>query len=95
MNLPIIRTDVKFSLQFLDGNVIELPSSLLPLGVKNDDFVEVEAISSIVDATVIHVEPLSWEDWELLEASAEFLEGGALLQQISVVFPEQKIPLCW
>lgn len=53
----------------------------------------VAALPSVRNAQVLNVEPLTTEDWELLESHAQFLEEGALLQQISVVYAEQKVPL--
>ena len=42
---------------------------------------------------MLQVEPLTSGDWELLETRADFLEDGALLQQVSIVYAEQHIPL--
>jgi Peroxisome biogenesis factor 1, N-terminal len=46
-----------------------------------------------MDAASIEVEPLTTEDWELLEIHSEFLERGALLSQVSIVYPNQTLTL--
>lgn len=38
-------------------------------------------------------EPLSTSDWELIEMEASILEDGGLLNQITVVYPGQVLPL--
>lgn len=76
-----------------DGDILELPTSIIPEGFADISEVQVAALASIKDADILNVEPLTCEDWELLETRAEFLEHGALLQQISVVYSGQVIPL--
>ena len=49
----------------------------------------VNALSSIQNASSIHMEPLSTSGWELLEIYAQELEEGIVLGQISVVYPGQ------
>ena len=39
------------------------------------------------------VEPVTVEDWELLQLDAAWLEGGGLLRQVSLVYPNQVVPL--
>ena len=39
------------------------------------------------------MEPLTTEDWELLEIHAESLERGGLLAQVTVVYPNQTLTL--
>jgi hypothetical protein len=51
-------------------------------------------LSAVKNATDLHVEPLSVDDWVLLEANAEWLEQGGLLQQVSLVYPGQILTLC-
>lgn len=53
----------------------------------------VKALSWIPKCTRLDVDPLTVADWELLEAHAEALEQGGLLQQVSVVYPGQLISL--
>lgn len=72
---------------------MELPACLIPEGFSECSEVQVAALASIQDADTLKVEPLTCEDWELLETAAEFLEDGALLRQVSVVYSAQTIPL--
>ena len=84
-----------------DDGWIELPNSIFTslLGIDDDDedvdtlLVSVTALSSVPNATRLSVEPVSMEDWELLQWDATWLEGGGLLQQISLVYPNQVVPL--
>lgn len=43
-------------------------------------------------AEEIHVEPLHWRDWEMMETWSSQLED-LLLQQVTVVYPGQSLPL--
>ena len=71
--------------------VIELPESLLP--DPSPDVVRVVALSFIVDADQVHLDPLTSRDWEILQHYADELESGELLQQISLVYPDQLVTL--
>jgi hypothetical protein len=53
----------------------------------------VTPLVSLPDAVSVQVEPLSTSDWESLEVYAELLEEGGLLQQVSVVYPNQVLSL--
>ena len=53
----------------------------------------VRALPHIRRATEIHVEPVTSADWILVEAHAQPLEQGRLLQQVSVVAPNQILEL--
>jgi hypothetical protein len=59
----------------------------------NGHFANVTALTSVTDAASIEVDPLTPEDWELLEVHSEFLERGALLSQVSIVYPNQILTL--
>ena len=72
---------------------MELQASLIPEGYADNTLVHVAALPFVQDADVLHVEPLTSEDWELLETRASYLEQGALLQQVSLVYSGQEIPL--
>lgn len=77
----------------LDSNIIELPRELFKdQESKSLASVWVEPISMPRTAEKISVDPLSWRDWELLEARSSLLED-ILLRQITIVFPEQIVPL--
>lgn len=66
---------------------------MIPSGISDGATVEVAVLLSLEDTDAVSVEPLTYEDWELLETGAQFLEGGALLQQVTVVFSDQILPL--
>lgn len=57
------------------------------------DSVSVRAFSRIEYGTRVDVEPLSTEDWELLEIHSEAMERGELLNQVSVVYEGQELTL--
>jgi hypothetical protein len=61
----------------------------------NDDFmlVTVEPMEYIDSASELLVDPVTFHDWELLQANALALEEGQLLQQITVVYSSQVIHL--
>jgi len=71
---------------------IELPRSMLSRISHNvPDFVSVYVLSSVGYATQVLVEPATVEDWELLEIYGDFMEGGGLLSQVSMVYPNQSL----
>jgi len=93
-----------------DEDVIEIPSSLMPPHRSDDagngknpqapdsrplsEYVWVRALSRIADASSIRVEPLSDDDYALIESRADWLaRRGGMLRQISVVWPNQVVPL--
>lgn len=75
-----------------DTGSIELPDNGLP-----DEFVggmvSLVALPFISDVDHLAVEPVTTNDWELVELYSEFLENGSLLNQISVVYPGQILRL--
>jgi len=88
------RTDNK------DVNIIELPQSLVPGYIvqattmtNNTVVATVQVLPWLVTASSLQVDPLATEDWELLETSSDFLESGGLLQQVSVVYPNEILQL--
>jgi hypothetical protein len=72
---------------------IELPRTLFSETSSPPSAVLVKALSWIPKCTRLEVDPLTVADWELLEAHADALEQGGLLQQVSVVYPGQSICL--
>jgi len=66
---------------------------MIPAGFGENSHVQVAALATLEDADSLNVDPLTCEDWELLETRAEFLEEGALLRQVSVVYPGQVLDL--
>jgi hypothetical protein len=80
--------------QVSNDQTIELPRSLVafdPSKVFRN--VTVHALPWIFIGARVQLEPLTVEDWELIEAHAEWLEGGGILQQISVVYPKQVLSI--
>jgi len=75
-----------------EGDAIELPSSALPNNCV-DAFVSVCPVLFVPDARELTVEPVSTEDWELFEMHSSYFENGALLKQVSLVFPDQVLSL--
>jgi hypothetical protein len=75
--------------------LIELPSSVLSNDCRQGEqpIVLVRPLAFVQDVATIHLEPLSVSDWELLESDAQFLEEGGLLQQVSLVYSNQILPL--
>lgn len=70
--------------------MIELPEQICS---SRDSQVSVSALAEIRDITSVEVEPLTVEDWEMLEVHAGWLENGGLLSQITVVYPNQVLRL--
>jgi hypothetical protein len=57
-------------------------------------FVTVQALPRVEYGVRVEVEPLTTEDWELLEVHCEDMERGDLLSQVSVVYPKQILSFC-
>ena len=74
-----------------EKDVIELHSGSQTW--EENEEVDVIALSTVRNATRIRIDPLQLEDWELLECFAMSLEDGGLLSQISIVYPNQRLPL--
>ncbi len=55
----------------------------------NVNYLDVKPLSQVFNAGSIQLEPLTTEDWELIDVNSDFLEGGGLLQQVSIVYPNQ------
>ena len=47
----------------------------------------------MIDAVSIEMDPLTTDDWELLELHSEFLEHSGFLAQVSIVYPHQILTL--
>ncbi|KAG7990266.1 hypothetical protein I3843_02G017200 [Carya illinoinensis] len=54
--------------------------------------VQVRAVSNVPKATLVTIEPLSEDDWEVLELNSEHAEA-AILNQVRIVHEEMKFPL--
>jgi Peroxisome biogenesis factor 1, N-terminal len=55
--------------------------------------VRLRVLHKVVDAKELFIEPVSVEDWELIEREATWLESGGLLEQICIVYPDQIVQL--
>ena len=56
-------------------------------------YVDVQPLAEVANAVSIQIEPLSISDWELIDPNTQYLEEGGLLQQVSVVYPNQVLCL--
>ena len=54
---------------------------------------QVKALPKVKNARQIEIEPINDSDWELMDCFSTYLEDGGLLQQVSIVFPNQKLAL--
>lgn len=52
-----------------------------------------EALPLVVTIPEITVQPLSLEDWDLLELESQWLENGSFLDQVCLVYPDQILTL--
>mmetsp|Transcript_15130 Transcript_15130/g.42077 ORF Transcript_15130/g.42077 Transcript_15130/m.42077 type:complete len:1083 (+) Transcript_15130:113-3361(+) len=77
-----------------EEDLIELPRSMIS-GISQDipEFVSVYPLANVEYAVSVLVEPVSVEDWELLEIYGDFMENGGLLKQVSVIYRNQLLTL--
>ncbi|KAK4391024.1 Peroxisome biogenesis protein 1 [Sesamum angolense] len=54
--------------------------------------VRVRVVSNLPEATLVAVEPLTEDDWEILELNSELAEN-AILKQVGIVHEQMKFPL--
>ncbi|KAL3827523.1 hypothetical protein ACHAXA_002020 [Cyclostephanos tholiformis] len=82
-----------------NSGIIELPLDLHPSlhAVFNTTsepvLASVRALSDVPVAERVTFEPLTVSDWEMIEMESTILEDGGLLNQITVVSPDQVLPL--
>uniref|UniRef100_A0A7M4G018 Peroxisomal ATPase PEX1 n=1 Tax=Crocodylus porosus TaxID=8502 RepID=A0A7M4G018_CROPO len=78
---------------YRDGNIAEINRQLAEkLGITHGDQVFLEPCSQVLSCQQVEVEPLSADDWEILELHASSLERH-LLDQIRIVFPKAVFPV--
>lgn len=71
----------------------------LPFGSGDDpsatftSTVHVTALSAVATLPSVTIRPVAQEDWVLLELAATWLEQGGFLEQVSLVYPDQRIAL--
>ena len=78
---------------FPTGSTVDVANELAELLDTTHNYVTVEVLPIVVDAHSVEIEPFATGDWELMEIYANELEGGALLNQVSIVYPGQVIQL--
>ncbi|GAB1602908.1 peroxisome biogenesis factor 1-like isoform X1 [Argonauta hians] len=81
-NLPT-NQDKEFQINGLYAN---------KLGIKEDDEIILEPLRNVRFCESVLVDPLSVNDWEILEKNAEFIETH-LLEQVRVVWEGQVLPV--
>ncbi len=80
-------------------NIIELPLDLHPSlhsvfnCTSEPILASVRVLTNVPIAKRVTFEPLSVSDWEMIETESTLLEDGGLLNQITVVSPNQVFPL--
>ncbi|KAG6390445.1 hypothetical protein SASPL_148179 [Salvia splendens] len=62
------------------------------IGLSDRTSVKVRVISNLPKATLVTVEPLTEDDWEILELNSELAES-VILKQVGVVHEQMKFPL--
>ncbi|XP_013908117.1 PREDICTED: peroxisome biogenesis factor 1 [Thamnophis sirtalis] len=76
-----------------EENIVEINRQLAgTLGIKNGQQVFLEPCSQVLSCQQVEVEPMSADDWEILELHALSLERH-LLNQIRIVFPKAIFPV--
>ena len=90
----MFRSDLDHTthLSSLSSGSVELPDSVIP-AIFVGDLISLIALPFISDVDQLTVEPVTTNDWELLELYSEVLENGSLLSQVSVVYPGQILRL--
>ncbi|KAL0438152.1 UNVERIFIED_CONTAM: Peroxisome biogenesis protein 1 [Sesamum latifolium] len=62
------------------------------IGLSDRTVVRVRVVSNLPKATLVTVEPLTEDDWEILELNSELAEN-AILKQVGIVHEQMKFPL--
>ncbi|XP_042036119.1 peroxisome biogenesis protein 1-like isoform X2 [Salvia splendens] len=62
------------------------------IGLSDRTAVKVRVVSNLPKATLVTVEPLTEDDWEILELNSELAES-VILKQVGVVHEQMKFPL--
>ncbi|XP_034258143.1 peroxisomal ATPase PEX1 [Pantherophis guttatus] len=76
-----------------EENIVEINRQLAgKLGIKDGQQVFLEPCSQVLSCQQVEVEPMSTDDWEILELHALSLERH-LLNQIRIVFPKAIFPV--
>ncbi|KAL3641202.1 hypothetical protein CASFOL_016170 [Castilleja foliolosa] len=62
------------------------------IGLSDHTVVKVRVVSNLPNATLVTIEPLTEDDWEILELNSELAES-AILKQVGIVHAGMKFPL--
>ncbi|GER49139.1 peroxisome biogenesis protein 1 [Striga asiatica] len=62
------------------------------IGLGDRTVVKVRVVSNLPKATLVTIEPLTEDDWEILELNSELAEN-AILKQVGIVHEEMRFPL--
>ncbi|GFQ01659.1 peroxisome biogenesis protein 1 [Phtheirospermum japonicum] len=62
------------------------------IGLSDRTVVKVRVVSNLPKATLVTIEPLTEDDWEILELNSELAES-AILKQVGIVHDEMRFPL--
>ncbi|EPS69839.1 hypothetical protein M569_04916, partial [Genlisea aurea] len=62
------------------------------IGLSDGTVVNVRFVSNLTKATLVTIEPLTEDDWEILELNSEVAESS-ILKQVGVVYEEMRFPL--
>ncbi|KAL3638866.1 hypothetical protein CASFOL_016773 [Castilleja foliolosa] len=62
------------------------------IGLSDRTVVKVRVVSNLPKATLVTIEPLTEDDWEILELNSELAES-AILKQVGIVHEEMRFPL--
>ncbi|KAK4490149.1 hypothetical protein RD792_000806 [Penstemon davidsonii] len=62
------------------------------IGLCNRTVVNVRVVSNLPKATLVTIEPLTEDDWEILELNSELAESD-ILKQVGIVHEEMRFPL--
>ncbi len=74
-------------------NVLEMPATFARLvGLDNNEAVKVDVVPCVQNAQRVCVEPLTCDDYEIVELNSELLERE-LLEQVSIVYAGQLLPV--
>ncbi|XP_042328601.1 peroxisome biogenesis factor 1 isoform X2 [Sceloporus undulatus] len=85
-------TEIRHCHQY-GGNIVEINRQLAEkLGISDGQQIFLEPCSQVLSCQQVEVEPLSADDWEILELHAFSLESH-LLDQIRIVFPNAIFPV--
>lgn len=84
---------VAMDISFIFAETIQIPDGLLTNKAVDLHHVRVRALPSVKFATRVHVDPVTFQDWELLRVHADRLEEGWLLKCVTFIYKQQCLKL--